>query len=112
MTDQPKYDPDRMTFEDLDLSDLDAVNEWMEHPVTRALHDDLARSFQQKPEDVKRVAYSAEVARLLADRTNALKLMDSPEVTPEMRAGLEAMVISADGYIGQLRQKLRDLDGQ
>src|SRR5690242_138237 len=73
-----KYDPDRMSADDIDWDDPEAVMDYLDHPTTVALFDDLGRSFRQSPAAQQRAELEryideqtmrlAEVQRLLEDQ--------------------------------------------
>ena len=107
-----KYDPDRMTFEDLDLTDMEAVDEWLNHAVTKALHEDLRRAFRREP-----AAHQREmISRSLAADEERLRELDEAlttrEYEPEARAALEQLRAALDGVVTAARLRLIELDDE
>ena len=108
MADGSKWDPDKMLFEDLDLSDKDAIADYLNHPVTQALHDDLGREARRRPRDVQ----EAELRKLIIDKAETISqiigILD-PEDSPEVRAGLEELITALEGHIAAAQARIREL---
>jgi len=109
MDDAPKYDPDRMTFEDLDLNDLDAMGEWLDHPNTIAYHDDIARSLKYESPDALREIYVNGRASFAKDLEMAKTALDNPDISVEVRERLELIAARSRSAIDQVDAKLSDL---
>jgi hypothetical protein len=80
--DTPLWDPDRMLFADLDLSNLAAIDAYLEHPVTNALHDDVARAFLHEPPDAQAAVLWGMIAThssMLAELIPALELAEDDQ---------------------------------
>lgn len=104
-----KYDPDRMSFEDLDLDDLDAVEEWLDHPVTRALHADLGRAFRSLPAGEQRAQLANQRSNALARRADVVRLLDESKdamIVSKLRELLEAI----DGTLDGIRVRMTELE--
>jgi hypothetical protein len=105
VTDVPFYDPDRMTFEDLDLNNLNAIVAYLDHPNTIALHDDLARAFPHEPIETQRAALKSALESFEKDRRRAVEALAQVELA-ETRLRLEQIRRAAEGYIAQIRERL------
>lgn len=113
MSDESKYDPDRMVFEDLDHSDPEVVMAYLEHPVTEALTEDLGRAFQQEPVEVKREAWQRSLARLQEQRR---QLVEGPgpsaEMSDENRLAIAELLLGLDGFIERYKNALAVLENR
>ena len=107
-----KYDPDKMTFDDLDIDDPDAVMEYLQHPNTQALHADLGRAFRASPASEQR----PEIQRCLEDLEQRLNDVDewlsTRDYTPEARQALEELRATLKSGIDAARLRLLELDDE
>jgi hypothetical protein len=103
------YDPDRMSFEDVDLNDPDMVEAWLDDPVAEKLAEDIGRQFRHEPVEVQR----AELKRIRSeneehrDELGAALVRD--DLTPDHREVLQRLMAVCDKYIDQINARLREL---
>ncbi|MFC9660241.1 hypothetical protein ACFVJ5_08390 [Nocardia sp. NPDC127606] len=110
MTDEPLYDPDRMLFEDLDLSDPDVVDAYLNNPTTEKLIDDLGRDFRRKPNADQQRVLSEELSRhekYRSEVASALLRLD-PDV-PQWLA-LQRLFDGLDSLIEATKLRMLELD--
>jgi len=80
---EPLYDPERVAFEDLDLTDADVVMAYLHDPATHVLYEDTSREFRRLPEPEQ----ECEISKALDDyngwrRQVAAALDAHPEASP------------------------------
>lgn len=105
---EPKYDPDRMRFEDLDLSDLGAMKEYLDHPNTKAAYEDLARAIPHMAVEDRRKLYERELASAEDNYRRASEALKT-ERNDEARTLLEEIRYQASASIKALLERLREL---
>jgi hypothetical protein len=110
MTEERKYDPDRMNIDDVDPDDLKARFEWLDHPNTQAFHEDLGRAFRNEPPEVQLAELRPYLDDLLKQRDEAAALPPSPDptvriATEELVAGIEQAIEAARARIAELEQQ-------
>lgn len=110
MPDEPLYDPDRMVVDDLDLSDPDVADAWLNHPTTGKLMDDLGREFRRQPSAYQQSELSSSISRFEKDRAElASKLAGLDPDAPE-RGMLQLLLDKIDSYIEAMKLRMLELD--
>jgi hypothetical protein len=104
------YDPDRMQFEDVDPTDLDALTEWFEHPVTQALHEDLSRQPDQRLAAARRRDLVAQLDVLEALQSRSIAELPPSSASAEARAAYALLLRRIEDAIIAIRSKLREID--
>ena len=108
MPDEPLYDPDSMVPEDLDFSDIEVAQAYLDHPATRQLVEDLGKSFRHEPVEIQRKGLMASLARFEGYRADVVQAIkergDIPPEDPiyELRDAIE-------GHIAAFEARLREL---
>ena len=108
MGDGSKWDPDKMLFKDLDLTDVNAIADYLNHPTTQALHDDLGRDARRRPRKVQ----EAELRKLVLEKEETISeiiAIFDPEECPEVRSSLEELISALEGHIAAAQAKIREL---
>jgi hypothetical protein len=109
MADGSKWDPDKMLFEELDLTDPDAIDDYLNHPVTQALDEAAAREFRRQPAEVQ----IAEIREQLSNyRLMLLDLETSIEEArdPDARQGLEQLRGAIEGHVEGSLARIEQLE--
>ena len=111
-----RCDPDRMRFEDLHLEDLDdnekleAMMDYIEHPNTQALHDDLGRDFRSQPAEDQRAELLAYLATQKAWQEKFAELTN-PSGSAELEEAQQKLRKSVAETIASTKRRLAELDG-
>lgn len=104
------YDPDGDP-DDFDDTDPAALQEWFDHPNTRALHDDLGRDFRTRPPAEQVAELEPQLAAAVQRRDQLAAIVaasDSPDDDsrlPLLRACEQQVQALAD-RIAELRAEL------
>lgn len=108
-SEEPLYDPDRMRFEDLDLSNLEAVDAYLDHPVTQALHEDLGRLSRQEPASVQRAEIERELVQCQAYRMEVAEaIIELDDSEDDKRTALLKLQDGLDGFIEGCQRRLSE----
>ncbi|MFI2281371.1 hypothetical protein [Nocardia beijingensis] len=110
MTDEPLYDPDRMLFEHLDLSDMDVVDAYLNHPTTEKLVNDLGREFRRRPSAEQQRELSEQLSRWEKNHAEvAAALVRFDRDAPE-RLGLQRLLDGLVELIDAAKLRVLELD--
>ncbi|MBF6232434.1 hypothetical protein [Nocardia farcinica] len=111
MTDEPLYDPDRDVVEDLDLSDMDVMDAYLNHPTTEKLVDDLGRQFRRMPSADQQRELSEQLSQWEEKRSEVADALLRFEPDTPQRLGLQRLLDGLDGYIEAAKLRMLELDG-
>jgi hypothetical protein len=103
------YDPDRMSVDDLDLSDRGTVEEWLNHPNTVALYDDLGQWFRSQPAEAQRPELLDHLARYKSLLSDVNRLLERDN-TALLQRSFEELREALDGHIRRAEERLRELE--
>lgn len=90
MSDGSKWDPDKMLFKDLDLTDVNASDA------------------RRRPRKVQ----EAELPKLILEKEETISeiiAIFDPEESPEVRSSLEELISALEGHIAAAQAKIREL---
>jgi hypothetical protein len=90
MGDGSKWDPDKMLFKDLDLTDVNASDA------------------RRRPRKVQ----EAELPKLILEKEETISeiiAIFDPEESPEVRSSLEELISALEGHIAAAQAKIREL---
>lgn len=110
MTDEPLYDPDQMVFEDLDTSDPDVVDAYLNHPTTEKLTDDLGRQFRRSDPTYQRRILNEQLSHREDDRTKAAETLQGLALGAPLRQPLQQLLDGLDNHIEAIKLRLLELD--
>jgi hypothetical protein len=111
----PEYDPDRTIFQDVNLDELSGADalafadSYLNNPVTKARHEDLAREFRGLPAD-QQIATLLEV--LASSRTRQREVaqrLKSGGLATDHREALEILKRACDEDVERIGARLRAL---
>jgi hypothetical protein len=102
-----KWDPDKMLFEDLDLTDHQAVMDYLNHPTTRALDEELARHFRRQPAEVQIAELREHLSNdrlMLLDLETAIERQDDPTARLGIEELRDAIQASVEGKLARIQE--------
>ncbi len=111
MPDNPLYDPDRDVPEDLDFSNPEVANAYLDHPTTGAFHDDIRRQFLSLPPADQQRELARYVSGLEAQRAQAATDLESLDRDAPGRSFLQEMLDMLDKNIESAKLQMLELDG-
>jgi hypothetical protein len=83
---------------DLDLTDMDAISEWLDHPNIDETDGDLGRASKSPPPKVRLAQGELRESDLLATKKQVLA-SSSADTPPETRPELDLMLAAIDGHL-------------
>lgn len=101
-----KWDPDRMTFEDLDLSDMEAIDEYLNDPVTNALMEDLGRQFRREPAEVQTPELEESLTNQRERLAELVETIAKPGWSPEVLTSFEELKVAIETSIHNAEQRI------
>ena len=111
MSNDPLYDPDRVVFEDLDLTDKEAVKAYLDHPVTAALTNDYGREFRRLPAAEQQSTLDDMLRQNKQRRAELVQAMDGFAPEAPARVAQQMLLEALDTQFGALTLRLLELDG-
>ncbi|MGW5441013.1 hypothetical protein [Nocardia asteroides] len=110
MTDEPLYDPDRMVVDDLDLSDPDVADAYLNHPTTDKLAADLGRDFGRQPIAYQQQVLSESIRRYEEHRAELASQLEGLEPDALERDGRKPLLDKIDDYLEAMKLQMLQLD--
>lgn len=110
MPDDPRYDPDRMVVEDLDLSDPEVVRAYLYHPTTQALAEDKGRQFRELPAAQQRATLDEALRARRTDHAQISAKLEALESDDPARVGLQQVLEGLAMIIEAMTLRLHELD--
>lgn len=112
MPDEPLYDPERMVFEELDLTDAHSIKEYLGHPATNALYEDFGHEFRSLTPDDQRLEIETALGNYQTWRAEVAAGIETEPEGSLLRESLSQLLERLEDFIGLARLRLLELDDE